>query len=60
VRSCSSPLDDYAYKSRPSCKRKVTDAQLKAKIARVHEENLSVYGVEKPRRELAPGHRLRA
>ena len=46
------PSTYYAYKSRPTCLRKVTDTQLKAEISRIHAENFSAYGVEKLWREL--------
>ncbi len=37
----------YAAKRRPPCARKVRDDELKPQIARVHQENLDVYGADK-------------
>ena len=37
----------YAAKRRPPCSRKVSDEKLKPQIARVHKENLDVYGADK-------------
>lgn len=46
------PSTYYAHKSRPTCKRKLTDAQLKVEIARVHRQHRSLYGAEKVWQEL--------
>jgi putative transposase len=37
----------YAAKRRPPCARQVRDAELKPKIAKVHADNLDVYGADK-------------
>jgi putative transposase len=41
------PSTYYDNKSRPPSRRSVTDAELKAEISRVFEENFGVYGAEK-------------
>jgi putative transposase len=41
------PNTYWAAKKRPPCARAVRDEELKAEIARVHAENLSVYGADK-------------
>ncbi len=41
------PSTYYAFKSRPPCRRTMTDAKLKVEIARIYEKNRSVYGVLK-------------
>lgn len=41
------PSSYYAAKSRPVCRRRVRDAELKVHIGRVHAENYDVYGVRK-------------
>ena len=41
------PSTYYAAKKRPPSRRAVTDEELKPEIARVHEENFSVYGARK-------------
>ena len=41
------PSTYYAAVSRPPSTRRLRDEQLKVEIARVHEQNLDVYGVEK-------------
>ncbi len=46
------PSTYYAAKSRPPSARSLRDAALKPEIARVHRENLSVYGAEKVWRQL--------
>ena len=46
------PSTYYAYKSRPTCKRTLSDAELKVEIARVHRQHRSLYGVEKVWQEL--------
>ena len=46
------PSTYYAHKSRPLCKRKLTDAQLKAEITRVYRQHRSCYGSEKIWKEL--------
>ena len=52
----------YAAKRRPSCARKIRDEVLKPEIARVHQENLDVYGADKVwtqmKREGYPGRPL--
>jgi len=46
------PSTYYAHKARPICKRKLTDLQLKAEIARFHRQHRSCYGSEKIWKEL--------
>jgi hypothetical protein len=46
------PSTYYAATSRPTSARRLRDEELKVEIARVHEENLGVYGVEKVWRQL--------
>ena len=46
------PSTYYAAKSRPASARRLRDEELKAEIARVHEENFGVYGSEKVWRQL--------
>ncbi len=46
------PSTYYAATSRPVSARRLRDEQLKVEIARVHEENFGVYGVEKIWRQL--------
>jgi putative transposase len=46
------PSTYYAATTRPASVRQVRDEELKVEIARVHEENLGVYGVEKVWRQL--------
>jgi putative transposase len=41
------PSTYYAAISRPTSARRLRDEELKAAIARVHEENFGVYGIEK-------------
>lgn len=50
------PSTYYAFKSRPTCSRKVTDALLKAEISRVYRENHSAYGADKLWHELRREH----
>jgi putative transposase len=46
------PSTYYAATSRPTSARRLRDEELKVEIARVHEENFGVYGVEKIWRQL--------
>jgi putative transposase len=46
------PSTYYAATSRPTSARRLRDEELKVEIARVHEENFGVYGVEKVWRQL--------
>ena len=46
------PSTYYSAKSRPPCRRRITDEVLKAEIRRVHAENRSVYGARKVWRQL--------
>ncbi len=46
------PSTYYAAKSRPTSARRLRDEELKVEIARVHEENFGVYGIEKVWRQL--------
>jgi putative transposase len=46
------PSTYYAATSRPTSARRLRDEALKVEIARVHEENFGVYGVEKVWRQL--------
>jgi putative transposase len=46
------PSTYYAAKSRPTSARHLRDEELKVEIARVHDENFGVYGVEKVWRQL--------
>jgi putative transposase len=46
------PSTYYAAKTRPACARKIRDAELRADITRVHEENYGVYGARKVWRQL--------
>src|SRR5262249_14063004 len=46
------PSTYYAAKSRSASARRLRDEELKAEIARVHEENFDVYGSEKVWRQL--------
>ncbi len=46
------PSTYYAATTRSASVRQVRDEELKVEIARVHEENLGVYGVEKVWRQL--------
>ena len=46
------PSTFYAAKSRPPCRRRVRDEELKIEIRRVHEENYGVYGARKVWRQL--------
>jgi putative transposase len=46
------PSTYYAAKTRPPCRRRVRDEELKAHIARVFEANYGVYGVRKVWRQL--------
>jgi len=46
------PSTYYAATSRPTSTRRLHDEELKVEIARVHEENFGVYGVEKVWRQL--------
>ena len=46
------PSTYYAATSRPTSARRLRDEDLKVEIARVHEENFGVYGVEKVWRQL--------
>jgi putative transposase len=46
------PSTYYAAKSRPICKRQLSDARLKREFARIYEENYSVYGVVKMWKQL--------
>ena len=46
------PSSYYAARSRPPCRRKITDEVLKGHIARIHSENYDVYGVRKVWRQL--------
>lgn len=46
------PSSYYDTKSRPPSRRKVRDAELKAEIRRVYEENLDNYGADKIWRQL--------
>ena len=41
------PSTYFAAKSRPTSARQLRDEELKVEIARVHEENFGVYGIEK-------------
>jgi putative transposase len=50
------PSSYYAAKSRPPCARAVRDEQLKVEIARVYDENISVYGADKVWTQLNRGH----
>ena len=46
------PSTYYAATSKPTSARRLRDEELKVEIARVHEENFGVYGVEKIWRQL--------
>jgi putative transposase len=46
------PSTYYAATSRPLSARRLRDEELKVEIARVHEEHLGVYGIEKVWRQL--------
>ena len=46
------PSTYYSAKRRPPCRRRRTDAKLKAEIRRVHEANYGVYGARKVWRQL--------
>jgi putative transposase len=46
------PSTYYAATSRPTSARRLRDEELKVEIARVHEENFGVYGIEKIWRQL--------
>ena len=46
------PSTYYAAKSRPACRRRIRDDELKAEIRRVHAENFDVYGPRKVWRQL--------
>jgi putative transposase len=46
------PSTYYAATSRPTSARRLRDEELKVEIARVHQENFGVYGVEKIWRQL--------
>jgi putative transposase len=46
------PSTYYQHSKRPSSARAVRDAQLKAEIARVHDDNFGVYGARKVWRQL--------
>ncbi len=46
------PSTYYSTKSRPPCRRRVTDEALKAEIRRVFETNYAVYGARKVWRQL--------
>jgi putative transposase len=46
------PSSYYAIRRRPASTRKLRDSDLKAQVARIHEENYSVYGVRKLWRQL--------
>lgn len=46
------PSTYYAAKSRPTCARRIRDAELVVEIRRVHAENFAVYGVRKVWRQL--------
>ena len=46
------PSTYYAAVSRPPSARRLRDEELKPEIARVHRENLDVYGVEKVWKQL--------
>ena len=46
------PSTYYAALSRPPSARQVRDRELKAEIARVHQENFDVYGTEKVWKQL--------
>jgi putative transposase len=46
------PSTYYAFKSRPICKRKLSDEALKVEIRRVYEHNRRVYGAVKVWRQL--------
>ena len=46
------PSTYYSAKSRPPCRRQVTDEKLKAEIRRVFEDNYAVYGARKVWRQL--------
>ncbi len=46
------PSTYYSAKSRPPCRRRVTDEALKVEIRRVHEGNYGVYGTRKVWRQL--------
>jgi putative transposase len=46
------PSTYYAATSRPTSARRLRDEELKVEIARVHKENLGVYGIEKVWRQL--------
>ena len=46
------PSGYYAAKKRPPCRRRVRDDELRVHIARVHDENYSVYGPRKVWRQL--------
>ena len=41
------PSSYYAARSRPPCRRRLRDAELKVHIARIHGENFDVYGARK-------------
>ena len=46
------PSTFYSAKSRPPCRRRVRDEELKIEIRRVHDENYGVYGARKVWRQL--------
>ncbi len=46
------PSTYYSAKSRPPCRRRITDEALKAEIRRVHAANYGVYGARKVWRQL--------
>jgi putative transposase len=46
------PSTYYSAKSRPPCRRRITDEALKAEIRRVHAANFAVYGARKVWRQL--------
>lgn len=46
------PSTYYASRSRPPSARAMADAILRPEVSRVHEANLSVYGVRKTWRQL--------
>src|SRR5262249_47079167 len=46
------PSTYYSARSRPPCRRRVRDAELRAAISRVFEENYGVYGARKVWRQL--------
>jgi putative transposase len=50
------PSSYYAAKSRPPCKRRLREAELRVEIQRVFDENFSVYGPRKVWRQLNREH----